>query len=199
MPDPGSNPLIWNTWYSIEGHRLVELKIRSVVTDRGYTKRKLRPMNNTVNLVFLTSLLTAVLVLVTSAGDVAAEIGGSASLEVVVSGLRSDRGQVRVFLFDSADGYPSKRERAAHKSSSSVSNGVGMVRFSGLQPGTYAAFAYHDEDGNGDLQSNWIGMPKEGVGASKNARGRMGPPRFKDAAFNLKQGPSKISFKLTYL
>lgn len=156
-------------------------------------------MNDHFSLLSITTLVTLGVIMVATASDVSAESGGSASLEVVVSGLHSDRGQVRVFLFDSADGYPSKRERAAHKRAAPITKGAGTVRFSGLQPGTYAAFAFHDEDGNGSLQTNWIGMPKEGVGASKNAKGRMGPPRFKDASFRIKQGSAKISFKVTYL
>ncbi len=40
------------------------------------------------------------------------------------------------------------------------------VNFAGIAPGRYAVTAQHDEDGDGKLKTNFIGMPKEGVGIS---------------------------------
>jgi uncharacterized protein (DUF2141 family) len=46
---------------------------------------------------------------------------------------------------------------------------------------------YHDENGNGQLDKNMMGIPRERVGFSRDARGRMGPPSFADAAIDLQQ------------
>ena len=45
------------------------------------------------------------------------------------------------------------------------------VRFNNLAPGSYVASVQHDEDGNGKLKTNFIGMPKEGIGLSNNPGG----------------------------
>ena len=104
-----------------------------------------------------------------------------------------------VALWDQPKGYPSKQDRALRNGAGRISKGKAVVSFKGLPHGTYAAFAFHDEDGNGRIKTNWIGMPKEGVGASNNARGRMGPPSFKQASFELASDRSAIRIKLCYL
>jgi len=59
------------------------------------------------------------------------------------------------------------------------------VIFKNLPEKTYAVCVFHDEDSDGKLKTNWLGMPREGVGSSNNAKGRLGPPRFSAAAFPL--------------
>jgi uncharacterized protein (DUF2141 family) len=56
----------------------------------------------------------------------------------------------------------------------------------------------HDENGDGKLERNFLGVPKEGVGASNDARGRMGPPKWKDARFELKPDGSRIQIHVMY-
>ena len=43
--------------------------------------------------------------------------------------------------------------------------------------------AYHDENGNGKLDTNFLGIPSEGVAASNDAKGTMGPPSYEKAKF----------------
>ncbi|MCP5180748.1 MAG: DUF2141 domain-containing protein [Pseudomonadales bacterium] len=64
---------------------------------------------------------------------------------------------------------------------------VGTVTFStdALPDGSYAARIMQDLNGNGELDSNFVGMPKEPWGMSNNARGNFGPPTFEDARFEL--------------
>ena len=54
-----------------------------------------------------------------------------------------------------------------------------------LKPGKYAIRYYHDENLDGHLDSNFIGMPTEGYGYSNNAKGKYGEPPFKDQIFRL--------------
>lgn len=62
-------------------------------------------------------------------------------------------------------------------------------------PGTYAVIAAHDENGNGELEPNFLGIPQEGVGTSGKAR--KGPPRWKDAKFDV-PGTTTISIVMNY-
>ena len=57
----------------------------------------------------------------------------------------------------------------------------------------------HDENSNGKLDRNFVGMPKEGVGASNDAKGSFGPPKFADARFSYKGGPQEPMIHLRYL
>lgn len=109
----------------------------------------------------------------------------SFNLTVQVSGFKSDKGTAEFGLFNDASAYPTKPERAFAAQRGKISNGATTVEFKGLPKGTYAIAAYHDVNGNRKLDANFIGIPKEPIGASNNAKGRMGPPSFKDAQFPL--------------
>ncbi|MFN6946440.1 MAG: DUF2141 domain-containing protein, partial [Cytophagaceae bacterium] len=57
----------------------------------------------------------------------------------------------------------------------------------------------HDENKNDKSDSNWIGMPKEGIAASNNAKGSFGPPKFKTAQFKLGKEQVVQNIKMIYL
>jgi uncharacterized protein (DUF2141 family) len=62
-----------------------------------------------------------------------------------------------------------------------------------LKPGKYAFKYFHDENNNNKkMDTNVIGIPKEGYGFSNNAKGRFGPPDFKDTIFEIKNDTTII-------
>lgn len=71
------------------------------------------------------------------------------------------------------------------------------ARFSDLPAGRYAVIAYHDEDGNGRLNLRFGMIPVEGYGLS-NAPEVAGPPKFSDAAFELREPAGAIEVRLNY-
>ena len=77
---------------------------------------------------------------------------------------------------------------------------AGDLVFAGLAPGEYAIAAFHDEDRDGDLNTNLLGMPTEGYGFSNEARGTFGPPGFDAAAFTIKAGENRpaVTVRLGY-
>ena len=118
-------------------------------------------------------------------------------IHVEVGGLRSAKGQVRCGLFSSAVDFPSKN--AIAKATSSITGGQAVCEFRGVAPGTLAVSVFHDENSNGKLDTNFIGIPREGVGASNNAKGRFGPPKFRDASIEFSGGRMDIKIAITYL
>ena len=56
----------------------------------------------------------------------------------------------------------------------------------------------HDENDNHKLDTNWIGIPTEGYGTSRDAVGKFGPPSFKDAAFSYGGGAARIAIHPHY-
>jgi uncharacterized protein (DUF2141 family) len=106
------------------------------------------------------------------------------SVELVLM-TRSDRGHVYCALWPSADGYPTRRERAVPESRATrIRDHEARIRFV-AEPGTYAAACFHDENASRRLDTNFLGIPAEGTGASNDAQGFLGPPRFEDARFVL--------------
>ena len=114
-----------------------------------------------------------------------------------VEGLRSDRGQVMCALYSSADGFPEGRHQSA-RAQSAASGRRGVCDFSGLQPGTYPVAVFHDENSNGKLDTNFLGIPREGTGASNDAKGHFGPPKFDDAAFRFSGGRLELKITANY-
>ena len=51
--------------------------------------------------------------------------------------------------------------------------------------GVYAVSAFHDINDNKKMDTNFLGIPKEPTGMSNNAKGFMGPPKYKDAKFKV--------------
>ena len=54
-----------------------------------------------------------------------------------------------------------------------------------IENGTYAVGAYHDENQNGEIDRNALGVPTEVYGFSNNVRGKFGPPGFSDTQFKM--------------
>lgn len=116
-------------------------------------------------------------------------------IHVEVVGIRNDKGKISCSLYSSADGFPKKGEKAVAHVVAPISEKKAICEFPGITPGTYAVSVFHDENSNGKLDTNFFGIPREGVGASNDARGHMGPPKFDAAAFQFSAG--RISLKIT--
>jgi uncharacterized protein (DUF2141 family) len=61
----------------------------------------------------------------------------------------------------------------------------------------YAVMVFHDENSNGKLDKNILGIPKEGYGASNNLARKMRPPTFDEARFSISSDQS-VEVKLFY-
>lgn len=121
----------------------------------------------------------------------------TASLELNIQHLRSDRGVLRVCLTASADNFPDcKDERRAI--TRSVPATEPHIRFDGLPPGNYAAAIVHDENGNGKLDTT-MGIPREGFGFSRNPKIGFGPPSFAATRFALNDAGKPQSVRMRYL
>ena len=110
----------------------------------------------------------------------------AADLTVEVRGIRSDDGRVLLAVhgpeskatFPSGDAVAAARREPAR---------AGTLRFviNDLAPGRYALTAFHDENDNGDLDTNLLGIPREGYGFGNDAKATFGPPSFEAAAVTI--------------
>jgi uncharacterized protein (DUF2141 family) len=120
-------------------------------------------------------------------------------IHVELLGLRNQRGHVVCALYASAEGFPKQPEKAIARTTADIAGGRAVCEFADIEPGTYAVSAFHDENANGKLDTNFLGIPREGVGASNNARGHFGPPRFEAAAVRVSAGRTDLTITMTYL
>lgn len=122
---------------------------------------------------------------------------GTAMVEVTVPLPQSRDGQMIVALFDGASGFPADFDAAIRKVVVTLDGPAASVAFESIPPGEYAVCVLHDEDASGSLTTNFLGIPKEGLGVSLNPTGRLGPPRFEDARFR-HNGGTRLSIDLWY-
>ena len=111
----------------------------------------------------------------------------SGTLIVEINSFRNDDGKVAISIHNGDDGFPGGEETMVQAKYASIQDGKAIAEFDNLPFEEYAVSAYHDENANEELDTNWIGIPKEGTAASNNARGKMGPPKYEDAKFDFKE------------
>ena len=130
--------------------------------------------------------LVVLLVLLT-AGQPGAE-GSSpvCDLTVVIRGLDSDRGEVKIALSDSEIDYKGSPGEPPFRGASVAIHGNRSVHtFPWIPFGVYAIKAFHDENDNDRLDTNFLRIPKEPYGFSNDVRGSLGPPSFDRASFQV--------------
>ena len=122
--------------------------------------------------------------------------GEPGQLDVTVSGIKSTKGALLACLWKDKVGFPiCGKSKTAVKLRTAISGGTMRVSFRNVAPGNYAVSVEHDEDGDGKLKTNFIGMPKEGVGVSNNPGGI---PSFTKALVRV-NGNGAISITMRYL
>ena len=116
-------------------------------------------------------------------------------LEVVVDGVSSNQGNVRIAVFSEADASLFPDRSPPLKQSAVATGGPATFYFRNLAAGRYAVLAFHDENGNDVLDRNLFGIPEEHWGVTgKRPFGR--PPRYMESAFMLDSEHRKITIHL---
>ena len=120
----------------------------------------------------------------------------AATLRVTVEEVRQGAQPVRVLLFNSPDSFPDE-EKHFKVLATKAAQGVAVVEFTDLDPGTYAIMAYHDENENTRLDRTLGMWPSEGYGLSLNPI-LFGPPAFRETAFKLPPRGLSLTIALQY-
>jgi uncharacterized protein (DUF2141 family) len=108
-------------------------------------------------------------------------------------------GKLGYLIFASPSGFPGDRDKAIRRGFVPIPDGAQRLRIEAdLPPGTYAASAYEDLNGNHELDHNLIGIPTEPIGVSGDSSRRFGPPRFDDCSFRLSDTGQTIIIVLVH-
>ena len=108
--------------------------------------------------------------------------GEDDDLLVIVTGLRSQKGNVHIALYDDPDRFPDS-DGMILKVEVTIIDGTAHHKFNGLTSKRYAIAIYHDENDNDEFDQGFLGIPLEDYAFSNNAPVFLGPPSFADAAF----------------
>lgn len=132
------------------------------------------------------------------AATASASSGGR--IEAAVSGVSNAPGMVGCALFSSAAGFPLESDRPSVKIMRvAPAGGAAMCVYENVPPGVYAMAVAHDTNGNGRADTNFLGMPTEGVGVSNNVMPRMSSPTFDANKFSVAAGQvTRLAISLRY-
>lgn len=107
-----------------------------------------------------------------------------AGIHVQILNIRNSSGTVACALFDTPEGFPHDFLRmATNVMIIKIRKDQARCDFEDIPRGRYAMAVIHDENMNGKLDSNFLGIPTEGYGFSNDAEGLLGAPPFSAASF----------------
>ncbi len=147
--------------------------------------------NKTKAYIFLFALLV-----LQTAGPTTAHSESTGKLIVYISGFPNSEGFAMIALHNSEQSYQGEEAGALDKKMAPVVNLETQVVFENLAFGSYGVALDHDENTNGKLDTNAMGIPKEAYGFSNNARGFFGKPSYKDVIFQMNSVEKKISINI---
>jgi uncharacterized protein (DUF2141 family) len=120
-------------------------------------------------------------------------------ITVQVFNLKNDKGVTRICLYNNAAAFNGEG-KPVQCIAASLSNKNAMAVFENIPAGTYAISLFHDVNNNNKLDLNFVGIPKEGYGASQNKLPFASAPSFKENQFTIKAGQQlQLPIRLRYL
>ncbi len=149
-------------------------------------------------------LLAALIVIGLLAGPASA-----AELRLTIKNVRSDKGEILIALYDDPKGFA---HAIAHQSTRGLMPDSGRLIgtsiralpgtqstvFTDLPPRRYAIVVIHDENDNGYLDKNFLGIPTEGYGFGNDAQGFLGAPSFDAASVVVGTADASATITLRY-
>jgi uncharacterized protein (DUF2141 family) len=120
-------------------------------------------------------------------------------IQVTILNIRNSTGAVACALFESQDGFPVEFLHTATRIMvMRIQETRARCDFADIRPGAYALAVIHDENMNGKLDTNWLGIPTEGYGFSNDVKARLGPPSFSAARFPYDGRNLEMTIRLEY-
>lgn len=104
-------------------------------------------------------------------------------------GIKSDKGVLFVALYNTEKSFLKEGYKGEIVK---ITNKKARVEFHDIPEGIYAVSCFHDINDNKKMDTNFIGIPKEPIGISNDAKGFMGPPRYKEAKFLVNKDMSLV-------
>ena len=118
------------------------------------------------------------------------------TLSVTVDSMRSQKGILRICLTSNKQAFPDC-DNDPQARFMNVPASQGGADFGAVPQGNYALSIYHDENANFRLDT-FAGIPREGIGFSRNPSFTFGPPKFAKALFTAQSGNNVQRVRIKY-
>lgn len=143
----------------------------------------------------MTHTIAIALLLLIAAPHAPARDTRTGRLIVTVNNLRSDSGEVRIALFNSPETHLKDSFRSEKIA---PTNRRCVFVLDQLPYGEYTFAIYHDENANGRMDKNFLGMPREGYAFSRDTRVSFGPPSYKKCMLKLEASELSVAVEINY-
>ena len=115
------------------------------------------------------------------------------NITVNVTDIEEVAGDIYFLMYKNDQGFPKEKDKAYKMGKVSDYQAMASYTFKAIPYGTYALVFFQDENGNGKLDDNFIGIPKEPVGASNMTS--LGKPSFNKCKFGLETQNKELTLK----
>jgi uncharacterized protein (DUF2141 family) len=123
-----------------------------------------------------------------------AQSGGQGTIILKVTGLRSEKGQVKIAVFNSSEKWLG--EQPMYSSTINVDGQSVTWKITDVSYGDYGVAVFHDENSNGKMDKNVLGVPLEPYGFSNNVRITFGPPKWEKCKLTVKGSTTEVSIEV---
>lgn len=112
---------------------------------------------------------------------------------IKVDQIKSSEGTINVAIFNSKKDF---LNNPFLSKTMKASSGELNFEFDNVPNGEYTVSIFHDINGNGELDTNFMGIPDEPYGVSKEGKSMFGPPNYNDAKFTLMNESASLIISL---
>ena len=120
------------------------------------------------------------------------------SFKITISGIRNSKGKISVGIYNKKENFP--KENAVYKNiEGKISDGKCTLLVDNLPIGFYSIVLLHDENENKVMDYNWIGIPQEGFGFSRNPNVKFRAPTFDETKIELNKTMEEVNVMMKYM
>jgi len=119
----------------------------------------------------------------------------AATLTIHVTKIDKKGGTLRVSLYDEA-GWSKGEDTPVASANVPAVTPKTTVTLTDIKPGTYGVKLFQDSNNNGKFDQNFIGLPLERYGFSRDAKPLLSAPPFAKTKFTTTEGTNEITITL---
>lgn len=118
------------------------------------------------------------------------------TVPISLQNIKGNSGTMQIAVYDKTESFP-KVGGTFRLIQFKIADGLSNYSIKDLPNGEYAIAIHHDENSDGKMNTNMLGIPKEGYAFSKNFKPKFSAPKFSDCAIQV-NGDKKLTIEMIY-
>jgi len=111
------------------------------------------------------------------------------NLKIAITNIQEVKGNMIIKIFNNSDSFP-RKGKPYKVYSQKVTTKIVSVVLKDLKKGKYAISLYHDVNSDNECNMNFLGIPTESFGFSRNFNPKLSAPSFEDCYIDANQDRS---------